>query len=306
MTVIAPFVLNEGAGTPYVTLDEVKFSPTASAVDFSNLVGNASQAVQDRALHDLIVRASDMADRHVYGPLGTLSATVNTGVGRYRQNRSGEFIIHPDYWPILEVRSFAAGISPGMLQAYSLSTGNCWIERHQFLVTAIAGLSNVTTTYGSLGIVGYNYGLDQEQFCEWTYVNGFGNSFLSAIASAGTTAIPVQSSLGFYPGQTVTLWDGMNTENVSIASVSSTTVTLTTGTSYSHGVGCNLSALPASVKQAVIHIVVGLIKQRGQGGFVLNEIGEPTYNSGATKSFESDLMMGYDLLDSFKVVWGRT
>ena len=306
MTVIAPFVLNEGAGTPYVTLDEVKFSPTASAVDFSNLVGNASQAVQDRALHDLIVRASDMADRHVYGPLGTLSATVNTGVGRYRQNRSGEFIIHPDYWPILEVRSFAAGISPGMLQSYNLSTGNCWIERHQFLVTAIAGLSNVTTTYGSLGIVGYNYGLDQEQFCEWTYVNGFGNTFLSATTTAGTTAVPVSSTLGFYPGQTVTLWDGMNTENVSIASVGATTVSLTSGTSFSHGTGCNLSALPASVKQAVIHLVVGMVKQRGQGGFVLNEIGEPTYNGGATKSFESDMMQGYDLLDSFKVVWGRT
>ena len=105
MTVIAAWNTTEGAGTPYVTNDEVKFSPTAAAIDFSNLVENDSQAVQDRALHDLIVRASDMADRHIYGALGTLSATVNTGSGRYRQNRYGQFIIHPDYWPVLELRS---------------------------------------------------------------------------------------------------------------------------------------------------------------------------------------------------------
>ena len=124
MTVIAPFVLSEGAGTPYVTLDEVKFSPTASSLDFSNLIEGASQAVQDRALHDLIVRASDMADRHVYGALGTLSATLNTENGRYRQNRYGQFIIHPSFWPILELRSFSAGMYPNNQNAYSISSSN--------------------------------------------------------------------------------------------------------------------------------------------------------------------------------------
>lgn len=306
MTVIAPFVLSEGAGTPYVTLDEVKFSPTAAALDFSNLVENASQAVQDRALHDLIVRASDMADRHVYGALGTLTATVNTGNGRYRQNRYGQFIIHPDYWPILEVRSFSAGIDPGTQNAYSLTSSNVSIEREQFIITAQAGLSNITTTYGSLGIVGYNQGVDIQQFCQWTYVNGFGNTFLSAAVSAGTTAIPVQSVIGFYPGQTVTLWDGMNNENVTIASVGSTTITVSTGLTYAHGTGCNLSALPATVKQAVIHLVVGLVKQRGQGGLVLNELGEPSAVGASLRDFASDMAQGYDLLDHFKAVWGRS
>ena len=306
MTVVAPFVLSEGAGTPYVTLDEVKFSPTASSLDFSNLIEGASQAVQDRALHDLIVRASDMADRHVYGALGTLSATLNTENGRYRQNRYGQFVIHPSFWPILELRSFSAGMYPNNQNTYSISASNVSIEREQFIITATAGLSNITTTYGSLGIVGYNQGIDIQQFCQWTYVNGFGNTFLSSNVSIGATSLPVQSVLGFYAGQTVTLWDGMNNENVTIASVGSTSITITAGLAHNHGTGCNLSALPASVKQAVIHLTVGLVKQRGQGGFVLNEIGEPTYAGQATKTFESDMMMGYDLLDDFKVVWGRS
>jgi len=88
--------------------------------------------------------------------------------------------------------------------------------------------------------------------------------------------------------------------------VGASTITLTAGLAHNHGTGCNLSALPASVKQAVIHLTVGLVKQRGQGGFVLNEIGEPTYAGQATKSFESDMAQGYDLLDGFRAVWGRS
>jgi len=75
--VIAPYNLSEGPKTPYVTLDEVKFSATASSIDFSNLVENGSQAVQDRALQELIVRASVKADNYCMGPLGTLCHPVH-------------------------------------------------------------------------------------------------------------------------------------------------------------------------------------------------------------------------------------
>ena len=45
--VVAPFFQTEGIIEPYVSLNEVKFSPTASAIDFSNLIENASQVAQD-------------------------------------------------------------------------------------------------------------------------------------------------------------------------------------------------------------------------------------------------------------------
>jgi hypothetical protein len=74
---------------------------------------------------------------------------------------------------------------------------------------------------------------------------------------------------------------------------------------YRHGSGVNVSALPASIKQAVIHFIVGMIKERGQGGLVLNEIGEPTAVSHRTQGSMTDEAMGYDLLDEFKQIWGR-
>ena len=56
MTVIAPFVLSEGAGTPYVTLDEVKFSPTAAALDFGTSTMNSSyDARGEFHYHDAII-----------------------------------------------------------------------------------------------------------------------------------------------------------------------------------------------------------------------------------------------------------
>jgi len=48
-----------------------------------------------------------------------------------------------------------------------------------------------------------------------------------------------------------------------------------------------------------------MIKERGQGGLVLNEIGEPTAVSARTESSVTDEAMAYDLLDDFKQIWGR-
>ena len=63
--------------------------------------------------------------------------------------------------------------------------------------------------------------------------------------------------------------------------------------------------MPAAVKQAVIHFVVAMIKERGQGGLVINEIGEPLAVSSRTQSSMEDEVQGYDLLEPFKVIGGR-
>jgi len=48
-----------------------------------------------------------------------------------------------------------------------------------------------------------------------------------------------------------------------------------------------------------------MVKQRGQGGLVINEIGEATNYSARDVSGASDDAQGYDLLDDFRQVWGR-
>ena len=186
-----------------------------------------------------------------------------------------------------------------------LNAENCWIERDQFIVTASY---STAITLGPLAIGGINTRGSYPLFCQWTYVNGWANTFSTAVASAGATSITVTEAVGIYPGQSLTIWDGMNDEQVTVASTyttGSTTVTLASPLKNNHGVGVNISALPATVKQAVIHFVVGMIKERGQGGLVLNEIGEPSAVTSRQMSAVEDMSAAYDLLDDFKAVWGR-
>ena len=306
MSIVAPFVYSGGMVEPYVSLAEVKFSPTASAIDFTNLIEDASQDVQDRALTELIVRASSKADNYTMGVYGSLCATSNTENGRYYMNREGQIVINPYFTPIIAVSAFSAGWGPGDgLQNITLSTSNCAIERTQFIITS---QSTMGLYFGNLGIVGGNMQSGTEIFCQWTYINGWANTFTNTTSAVGDTSINVNNVTGIFPGQFLTIWDGQKDEYVQVSpswAVGSTTLTLAKPLLYAHGSGVNVSALPASVKQAVIHYVVGMIKERGQGGLVLNEIGEPTAVTARTQSSYTDESMGDKLLDGFKSIWGR-
>ena len=100
----------------------------------------------------------------------------------------------------------------------------------------------------------------------------------------------------------------MNDESVTVASSydgSSLTLPLTSGLIYNHGKNVSISNLPATVKQAVIHLVVSMVKQRGQGGLVLNELGDMTPAGSVNVTSQVDEMQAYDLLTEFAAIWGR-
>ena len=306
--VVAPFIKTEGIISPYVSVTEVLNSATAASVDFTNLVPNASLNAQTAALQDLIVKASAKADNYCLGALGTLCATVNTENGRYSANRLGQFVIQPYFWPILELKSFEFGYAPGSgMNNVPLNDSNTSIERYQFIITNQYGLSQATSI-GGLNMVGGAWGAGQMQFCQYTYVNGFANTFTSAAITAGDTSLTVDSAVGLYAGMTVTIWDGAKDEQFVISSSwngSSLTIPTVSPLIYSHTTDTNVSTMPATVKQAVIHFIVAMAKERGAGGLVINELGEPVATSSATVSQAYDEAAGYDLLDDFIQVWGR-
>jgi len=306
--VVAPFIKTEGIISPYVSVTEVLNSATAASVDFTNLVPNASLNAQTAALQDLIVKASAKADNYCLGALGTLCATVNTENGRYSANRLGQFVIQPYFWPILELKSFEFGYAPGSgMNNVPLNDSNTSIERYQFIITNQYGLSQATSI-GGLNMVGGAWGAGQMQFCQYTYVNGFANTFTSAAITAGDTSLTVDSAVGLYAGMTVTIWDGAKDEQFVISSSwdgTSLTIPTVSPLIYSHTTDTNVSTMPATVKQAVIHFIVAMAKERGAGGLVINELGEPVATSSATVSQAYDEAAGYDLLDDFIQVWGR-
>jgi len=306
--VVAPFITTEGIISPYVSVTEVLNSATAASVDFTNLVPNASLNAQTAALQDLIVKASAKADNYCLGALGTLCATVNTENGRYSANRLGQFVIQPYFWPILELKSFEFGYAPGSgMNNVPLNDSNTSIERYQFIITNQYGLSQATSI-GGLNMVGGAWGAGQMQFCQYTYVNGFANTFTSAAITAGDTSLTVDSAVGLYAGMTVTIWDGAKDEQFVISSSwdgTSLTIPTVSPLIYSHTTDTNVSTMPSTVKQAVIHFIVAMAKERGAGGLVINEMGEPVGTSSRTTTQEYDEAAGYDLLDDFIQVWGR-
>ena len=308
MSVIAPYILQGGRVEPYCSLTEVKFSPTAAAVDFSNLVENGAQTAQDRALSELITRASAKIDTYCLGQYGTLCATSSTENGRYKIDRFGRFKIAPAFKPVIEVTNFTYGANMGQVYNVPVSTQNTWIEREHIVFQA-QGAASVNAVAG-MQALSWIIGQPQsnEYYCEWTYVNGWANSFTTATSNIGDTAISVKDATGFVAGQNFTLWDGMNDEYCQVASTYTTgnTLPLVTGLQYKHGSGCNASTLPATVKQACIHFVVGMVKDRGQGGVVLTEMGADTIVAAKSGLSQEDELRGYDLLDEFKSVWGRT
>ena len=308
MGVVAPFIKTEGIISPYVSVTEVLNSATAASVDFTNLVPNASLNAQTEALNDLIVKASAKADNYCLGALGTLCATVNTENGRYSANRMGQFVIQPYFWPIVELKSFEFGYAPGSgMNNVPLNDSNTSIERYQFIITNQYGLSQATSI-GGLNMVGGAWGTGQMQFCQYTYVNGFANTFTSAAITAGDTSLTVDSAVGLYAGMTVTIWDGAKDEQFVISSSwngTSLTIPTVSPLIYSHTTDTNVSTMPATVKQAVIHFIVAMAKERGAGGLVINEIGEPVGTSSSTVTQQYDEAAGYDLLDDFIQIWGR-
>lgn len=309
MTVVNANNQQFGRVEPYLSLTEFKASPTASMLNYSTFVEGGSQQDQDDALYQLILRAGSKVDAHCMGKLGTLNATTNTEVGRYTPNRQGEFVIHPEYDPILSVSAFQWGTTPGMGNVIPLSTSNCFIERSRFIVSQTgAGSSIAYNGINALSSIITGRGMGSQLYCQWSYVNGWANTFSTANVTAGTNTMIVSDPTGIYAGNQLTIWDGSNDEIVTLASnyvAGTSTLTFASNLQYNHVSGTNITALPSTVKQAVIHFVIAMVEERGESGFVIQESGEARLAS-AGSSHSGHEMTGYDLLDNFQRTWGRT
>ena len=307
MTVVAPYILTQGRIEPYCSLTEFKFSATAAAIDYTNLVPNGNPNAQDRALYELIVRASAKIDAYCLGQLGTLNATANTENGRYRINRDGTFRIHPRFTPVIAVSAFSWAPIMGNANQITVSENNVWIEDQDIIVQAV-GAANVNAVAGMQALTFITQPANGLNYCEWTYVNGWANTFTTAAIGAGDDSCVVTDPTGIYPNMQLTLWDGMNDEMNYVSSdyvAGASTVTFANEFAYDHGKGCNLSAMNPSIKQACIHFTVAMVVERGQGGFILNETGAETLVAPQSKMLQEHEMAGYDLLDEFKSVGGR-
>ena len=308
MGIVAPFNVSELNRTPYVSVAEVKGSAIAASLDFDSLIPNGGGVTNLRALRELITSASVVADNFVFGPLGTMGASLTTGENfETRPDRLGLFRISPRYKPVLELRSFTFGPALGAVQSVTLTNQNARVFLQYF--TVITGWAPGNITIGSLSdVLGQGATYDSLCYCEYDYVNGFGNTFLSAPAHAGDETLSIETATGFYPLAPYTIWDSVNNEEIQVDSSydgTSLSLPLASPLLYDHVLGTNLSAIPKTVKDAVIHLVCASVRQRGAGGLVLSEIGSGSVKAPTSSDTDDDRALAYDLLDDFKVLMGQ-
>ena len=279
---------------PYLTLAEYKAAPTA--IDLDNLVFNSQDPdVQDNELRNVIARASSWMDTYCNQVLG---ATVETEQQRSRISTDGSIRFHPRFSPIVALTEFNYGYPTNMA-----SLGDCsiaWIEDMEIIIPN-ANLGN-WTSQGPLSFGSYNGGPSNQVFLNYTYVAGYTNTTLASVSAVAATSITVANGTGIVAGQMLTMYDGMNTEIVTVASTytyGSTTVPLTRALVNAHAIGTSVSALPPAIKQAAILITTAFLKVRGDSSMTMMVATQPTMGTAGADKYGSEMSAAADILSTY-------
>lgn len=247
-----PYVLEH----PYVSVAEFRRHPTF--LDSQNLVTAGTGPDQDAALRNILLTASQLADDKVNMPL---AAHVRTEQVRLFPTPSGQLRYHPDHAPVLEVLSMGSGPRPGEITA--TASPSVWIEHNGRVVIA-------TTAGGSsfgpaLQFGGPPAGVGGEVMVTWTYVAGYPATQLTAAAADGATTLAVRDTTGIKAGSVLRLWTPGLEETVTVGAVAGNTLTLASPLTLDHKPEDTCSALPPSVRQAVINFAVVLLMRPASG-----------------------------------------
>ena len=250
--------------TPYLTLDEFKNAPTA--IDIDNLVFNSQDPdVQDAELSNVIARASSWVDTYCNQ---VLAATTEQEQQRTRISADGTIRLHPRYNPIIALTSFQYGNPSTELQTIQ-DCSVAWVEDSQLIVP----YALLSTTYSSQGPLQFGFPTSPrvETYVKYSYVAGYANSTI-VTATSGQSTLTVADGTGITAGLTLKIYDGYNSEFVTVDSTytfGSKTVPLTSALSASHASGISISALPPAIKEATILVTTAFLKVRGDNSMVM-------------------------------------
>jgi hypothetical protein len=279
---------------PYLTLEEYKSAPTA--IDLDNLVFDSQDPdVQDAELRNVIARASSWIDTYCNQVIG---ATLETEQQRSRVSTDGSIRFHPRFSPIVALLNFNYGYPTNMA-----TLGDCsvaWIEDQEIIIPN-AFLGN-WTSQGPLSFGSYNGGPGNQLFLKYTYVSGYTNTTI-VTAVAGQATLTVEDGTGITVGQMLTIYDGMNTEHVTVADTyvfGSVTVPLTRVLVSDHLPGTSISALPPAIKEAAILITTAFLKVRGDSSMTMQVTTLPTSQIPGSEKYGDELMLASRLLSSYR------
>ena len=278
---------------PYLTTTEYRNAPTA--IDIDNLVFNSSDPdVQDSELANVIARASSWIDTFCNQILG---ATQETETQRTRVSPDGYIKWHPRYNPVIALTDLWYGY-PSTNLYHVTDVSSAWIENQEILFP-YAMLGSYFTSQGPLQF-GFPSTSGSPVFIKYTYVNGYANELI-AVAVQGASSLTVTKGTGITTGDTLKIYDGMYSENVTVAEsyvFGSSTVPLTSPLLYSHNAGVSISALPPAIKEAAILVTTAMLKVRGDNSLTMaiGTLPQQASLPSAQASIQDDMSMAQSLL----------
>lgn len=292
---ISPITRQQSA--PYLSLAEFKNAPTA--LDYGNIVAGGNQAAQDAELTNAITRASSWIDQYCNQIIG---ATVDTEQQRVRLRPDGTIRIHPKYHPVVALTALSYGFTPlNQDQNVAADCSIAWLEEQE-IIFPYAQMSNSWSSQGALSF-GMPSNSRAETYVRYSYINGYANTLLAANVLAGATSITVQNGTGLVAGESIKIFDGASTENITVDAsytFGSTTVPLAAPLAYAHSAGVSVSALPAAIKEAAILVTSAYLKIRGDASLVLGVTTRPGEQIDGSQKVGSDIAHAKELLLPFR------
>lgn len=258
-------------GTPYVTAGMLVNAPTG--VSWSTIPEPGSDSTAQLAeLTNICWRATSIVDTYCNQ---VLRATVDneqlTGPGARRvgfQPGTLNGLLVMSRWPVTEVLAIQTSPNRSFPRVWTPIPAGMFEVEHP-LINLYSDAASATGPDGGASIVvapGYipplSCGRNSTRALV-SYTNGWPHTSLTTAAGVGATVLHVDDVTGF-TGVSAFVYDGAETETVSVLSVSATTpmnlpngvgtaragpgtVTLSSGLANPHDVGVVLSALPANV-----------------------------------------------------------
>src|SRR5258708_11951117 len=298
---------------PYISPTAYRSAPTSMATDDlipGSQTTQSNAAAQEQALVDTLRRASEWTDRICFGAVASskrtgLRASLNVEVDQVPVVR-GYLRLYCDIKPIAEVRGVDVGLVMGNLSSIGASLASA-IRIGRRTIYVPFSIPFLSSSFRNFGMV---FPPDK-LVVVWSYVGGFPHTALAANITRGTltaTLTPTDGSTGLlavYPGTSMEIVDGVNTEYFVVQSVNNNVVTSTTSFSNDHAIPqaphvIAVTSVHPGVRLATVYLTTALLKTRGDSSISLEEISQPRAIKSIAGDVWADIHLAKDMLKPYK------
>lgn len=251
--------------SPYIT--PAILTQADTGISWSTLVkGHANDAVTTAEQANICWRATEIADQYCNQVLRATMDTETLDAPSERVALLPNGICRIPVlarWPVIAINQVQVSLSNFPPEWATLDPSQYRVRNASTDTVSGAGAYGMDIAPGYVSWFGGRYGYQ----IQVQYTNGWPHATTTATSATGDTALSVDDTSGVLAGTKLTIYDGANTEDVTVSSATAVsgpgTVTLSTGTQYAHASGVLATALPSAIQQACIYIATFEALTRG-------------------------------------------